>query len=104
MISLQIEVKAFSNDVKYVDASIGNTVAYIRFGDNETAKTFCESKHYECCFILEGDEEKIYWDKVFCERNNKNQKDCKKLRGRAKLLKRAEKERGKHIKFDDADV
>lgn len=51
--------------------------------------------------ILQGDMEKDYWDRMMVTKNEKNKKKTKKQRGRDKLLKKAEKELGKHIKFDD---
>lgn len=51
--------------------------------------------------ILQGDVEKQYWDRMMETKNEKNKKKIKKQRGRDKLLKKAEKELGKHIKFDD---
>lgn len=48
-----------------------------------------------------GDEEKSYWDKISEDRLEKLGKRKRvKQRGRNKLLKRAEKELGKCIKFD----
>lgn len=46
------------------------------------------------------DEEKVYWDKIARDREEKLSRKDKKQRGREKLLKRAEKQLGKCIKFD----
>jgi len=47
------------------------------------------------------DEEKLYWDKIARDREEKlNTIKRVKQRGRDKLLKKAEKELGKCIKFD----
>lgn len=44
----------------------------------------------------------MYWDKILRDREEKLSKTVKiKQRGRNKLLKKAEKELGKHIKFDE---
>lgn len=56
------------------------TILYVNFSDNE---------------------EKLYWDKIEQDRKEKlHNKKRFKHRGRDKLLKRAEKELGKYIKFD----
>jgi len=53
------------------------------------------------CANFPGDEEKLYWDKIAEDRMEKLSKKKRfKQRGRDKLLKRAEKELGKCIKFD----
>lgn len=46
------------------------------------------------------DEEKSYWDKIARDREEKFSRKDRKHRGRDKLLKRAEKQLGKCIKFD----
>ncbi|KAG5322077.1 LARP7 protein, partial [Acromyrmex heyeri] len=76
--------------------------AYIRCDTAEAAQTFAqqsyEGRHLT---ILEGDEEKLYWNKIAEDRMEKlSKKKRVKQRGRDKLLKRAEKELGKCIKFD----
>lgn len=44
----------------------------------------------------------MYWNKILQDREEKlNKKVRVKQRGRSKLLKKAEKELGKHIKFDE---
>lgn len=44
----------------------------------------------------------MYWDKILHDRDEKLSKKIRpKQRGRNKLLKKAEKELGKHIKFDE---
>lgn len=53
------------------------------------------------CVNFSGDEEKLYWNKISSDRMEKlSKKKRVKQRGRDKLLKRAEKELGKCIKFD----
>lgn len=53
--------------------------------------------------LLEGDEEKQYWEKIERNKNVKHTKEKKKQRGRTKLLKKADRELGKHIRFDDPE-
>lgn len=50
---------------------------------------------------LIGEEEKLYWNKVFCDRETRylKQKETKKQRGRTKLINKAEKILTQHVKF-----
>ncbi|XP_011159639.2 la-related protein 7 [Solenopsis invicta] len=91
-----------NNSVKYIDVTADSCEAYVRCDTAETAQAFIQ-KSYEGrrLTILEGDEEKLYWDKMAKDRMEKlSKKGRVKQRGRNKLLKRAEKELGKCIKFD----
>ncbi|KYN17915.1 PREDICTED: la-related protein 7 [Trachymyrmex cornetzi] len=99
--SFKMELKD-NNSIKYVDVIADSCEAYIRCDTAEAAQTFAqqsyEGRHLT---ILEGDEEKLYWDKIAEDRMEKlSKKKRVKQRGRDKLLKRAEKELGKCIKFD----
>ncbi|EGI67069.1 PREDICTED: uncharacterized protein LOC105144452 [Acromyrmex echinatior] len=99
--SFKMELKD-NNSVKYVDVIVDSCEAYIRCDTAEAAQTFAQ-QNYEGrhLTILEGDEEKLYWDKIAEDRMEKlSKKKRVKQRGRDKLLKRAEKELGKCIKFD----
>lgn len=91
-----------NNCVKYIDITYGSREAYIRCDTAEAAQAFAQkSNEGKRLIILKGDEEKSYWDKI--EQNRKEKLSNKKAfrhRGRDKLLKRAEKELGKCIKFD----
>lgn len=52
--------------------------------------------------IFSGEDEAQYWNKMFRDREQKLSSNIRvKQRGRDKILKRAEKELGKHIRFDD---
>jgi La-related protein 7 len=52
--------------------------------------------------IFLGDDESRYWNKMFKDREQKLSNNIRvKQRGRDKILRRAEKELGKHIRFDD---
>lgn len=54
-----------------------------------------------CSFPI-GEEEKLYWDKVSKDRENKIKNKVRvKQRGRDKLTKKADRILGQHIKFDD---
>ncbi|KAJ8675774.1 hypothetical protein QAD02_011560 [Eretmocerus hayati] len=96
------ELKSNSN-VKYIDVKEGSNVAFVRCDSSDSATALaqkpCEEKSFK---ILSGDEEKLYWDKILQDRQEKiGGKVRIKQRGRQKLLKKAEKELGKHIKFEE---
>lgn len=62
-------------------------------------KDYVRSVIYVSIFL--DNEEKLYWNKIEQDRKEKlHDKKRFKQRGRDKLLKRAEKELGKCIKFD----
>ncbi|XP_017769733.1 PREDICTED: la-related protein 7 [Nicrophorus vespilloides] len=99
------DLKSGCSDIQFVDipTTLNNDTAYLRFLTNENAKQFCSSFSTGETSLLEGDEEKIYWEKILSSRESKFKKDtAKKQRGRDKLLKKAEKELGKHIRFEEA--
>ncbi|XP_024873267.1 la-related protein 7-like [Temnothorax curvispinosus] len=99
--NFKMELKE-NNSVKYIDVTADSCEAYVRFETAEAAQTFVQ-KSYEGrrLTVLEGDEEKLYWDKISEDRTEQlSKKKRVKQRGRDKLLKRAEKELGKCIKFD----
>lgn len=100
--SLKMELKNNSS-VKYIDVEDGSCFAYVRCDTSEAAQAFIQKSDEERNMrILEGEEEKTYWDKISHDREEKLSKKVKiKQRGRNKLLKKAEKELGKHIKFDE---
>ncbi|XP_011499441.1 PREDICTED: la-related protein 7 [Ceratosolen solmsi marchali] len=98
----KLELKSNSN-IKYIDIKEGAHEAFIRCDSSEATATLVqksnETKHFT---VLTGDEEKSYWDKIVKDREEKiGNKIRVKQRGRNKLLKKAEKELGKHIKFDE---
>lgn len=76
----------------------------MRFEDAESAKAFSAAQApFESC-LLQGDEETAYWKKIEEQRTKKLTKDkSKPMRGRNKLLKKAEKVLNKHTVFDDAE-
>ncbi|OAD53835.1 La-related protein 7 [Eufriesea mexicana] len=100
--SLKMELKN-NNSVKYIDVEDGSCLAYVRCDTTEAAQAFTQRSNDERhVTVLEGDEEKMYWNKILHDREEKLSKKVKvKQRGRNKLLKKAEKELGKHIKFDE---
>lgn len=95
------DVRAYS-DVQYVDILEGTNEAYVRFSTASSAAHFVEEKPFGSLEILSGDEETNYWNKIKQDRAEKfSQKIKVKQRGRDKLLKRVERELGKHIRFDE---
>ncbi|XP_066148052.1 la-related protein 7 [Euwallacea fornicatus] len=102
---LKNELKAISSEVKYVDIPLpsGSEEVYVRFGTSEAANDFCKHDFEGEKTLLSGEDEKKYWEKIEADREVKFEKSRKKVRGRYKLLKRAEKELNKHIRFDEND-
>lgn len=103
MCLFQNEIKALSDRIKFVDARVGFDIVYVRFADAQSAKSFCEQNSFEDSVILADEEEKEYWKQIEETRMKKFSRKQKPLRGRNKLLKKAEKLLNKHIIFDDAD-
>lgn len=98
---VQNEIKALSDKIKFVDARVGCDEIFIRFADAENAKAFCAAQSpFDSC-VLHGDEEKQYWNKIEEERSRKFSSQKQKIRGRNKLLRKAEKVLNKHTIFDD---
>ncbi|XP_050300139.1 la-related protein 7 [Anthonomus grandis grandis] len=102
---LKNELKSASPEVKYVDVPLpsGSQEIFIRFSNCDAAKDFCTKDIAGEKSLIDGDEEILYWQKIETDRTVKFKKMAKKQRGREKLLKRAERESGKHIRFDEND-
>ncbi|XP_066256466.1 la-related protein 7 [Euwallacea similis] len=102
---LKNELKAISPEVKYVDIPLpsGSEEVHVRFGTSEAANDFCKHEFEGEKTLLSGEDERKYWEKIEADREVKFEKSRKKVRGRYKLLKRAEKELNKHIRFDEND-
>lgn len=99
------ELKSLNNTIQYVEVpvTLASDEVYLRFVAPENANEFCASNPKGQGIVLTGEEEKQYWEKIKTSRDARLNKDVKKQRGRDKLLKRAERELGKHIRFDDTD-
>ncbi|KAK7791384.1 hypothetical protein R5R35_007916 [Gryllus longicercus] len=102
------DVNGFKTEAKshpgvvYVDATEGSSEVHIRCDSAEVAQKLIGTKPWDSMQILEGKAEKKYWEKVWTDREYKKKNKVRvNVRGRDKLLKRAERELGKHIKFDD---
>jgi hypothetical protein len=55
-----------------------------------------------CIIIFSGKDESQYWNKMHNDREQKISNNIRvKQRGRDKILKTAERELGKHIRFDE---
>ncbi|XP_063217146.1 la-related protein 7 isoform X2 [Bacillus rossius redtenbacheri] len=109
-VSLEAPVKGVSKfkaearslgDVQYVDVEEGATEAFLRCSTAEGAAQLVTSKPWEQMAVLEGEEDKQYWNRILEWRQKMAHSDRKKKRGKDKLLARAEKVLSKHIKFDD---
>ncbi|XP_049835952.1 la-related protein 7 [Schistocerca gregaria] len=101
VVKFKSDVRGYS-DVQYVDILEGTNEAYVRFSSPSSAAHFVQEKPFGSMEILSGDEEMNYWNKIKQDRAEKfSQKIKVKQRGRDKLLKRVERELGKHIRFDE---
>lgn len=115
-----------NNSVKYIDVTNGSCEAYVRCDTVEAAELFVQKSYdgkrltilkgkmclyfvflicsslFTCqLFPFSDNEEKSYWEKIARDRKEKlSTKRSVKVRGRDKLLKKAEKKLGKCIKFD----
>ncbi|XP_046838555.1 la-related protein 7 [Vespa crabro] len=100
--SLKAELKG-NNNIKYIDVSESANEVYVRCDTSESAQFFIQKSNKEKnMVILKDEDERIYWNKILQDREEKLSKKIRvKQRGRSKLLKKAEKELGKHIKFDE---
>ncbi|XP_046436699.1 la-related protein 7 [Neodiprion fabricii] len=100
--NFKMELKRNPN-IKYIDVAEGASEAFLRFDTNEAANALVlQSNEERSMSILQDKEETDYWDKMSKDREEKLGKKIRvKQRGRDKLLKKAEKELGKHIKFDE---
>ncbi|XP_075217123.1 la related protein 7 [Lycorma delicatula] len=97
--SFQNEAKLFP-EIKYIDVKEGSITAYLRFPTSSAAEKCVESGHWANAFVIEGNEEKSYWNKIVQEREEKLSKGRLIKKGRDKLLKKAEEMHVKHIWFD----
>ncbi|XP_078050374.1 la related protein 7 [Augochlora pura] len=100
----KMELKS-NSAVKYIDVNEGSFVAFVRCDTAEAAQSFAQKSDEERHMtILKDKEEQDYWNKISLDREEKLGKKIRsKQRGRTKLLKKAEKELGKHIKFDEVE-
>ncbi|XP_046740182.1 la-related protein 7 [Diprion similis] len=100
--NFKMELKRNPN-IKYIDVAEGASEAFLRLDTNEAANALVlQSNEERSMSILQDKEETDYWVKMSKDRDEKLGKKIRvKQRGRDKLLKKAEKELGKHIKFDE---
>ncbi|PSN46580.1 hypothetical protein C0J52_13849 [Blattella germanica] len=90
------------SDVQYIDVVMGANEAFIRCASSTAAENLVTNSPWQHKEVLKGEVEKNYWEKIFKDREVKFSKNIRvKQRGRDKILRRAERELGKHIKFDD---
>lgn len=96
----QTEARNLEN-VKYVDATPGESKAYIRFSDESSAAAILKSnpQQWEKMEILKGKKEKEYWQKMMEDREEKFLNKRVAEKGRRKVMHRAEKLIGKKIRL-----
>jgi len=102
------ELCGLVSEVAYVDMLDGDTEAYVRCTEAESATRLLAAEHSGISYsLVEGDEEKQYWAKILTDRERKlNCKSRSKKKGSKKLLDKADKAsldavQKKHVVFDD---
>lgn len=95
-------------NVAYVDVMEGDSVAYVRCADAESAQKFVSTEKESFCgslSLLGGEEEKAYWEKINQDRETRrSQKTRQKKRGVEKVIAKAQKlmeKKNQHLRFDD---
>lgn len=92
-------------EVKHIDATEGCLEAFVRFENPEGAKKFTECALAAQMSVLEGEAHQLYFEKAAFNRSAKFIRAAAKprKRGRDRLLRKAEQELGKHIRFEEGD-
>lgn len=95
-------------NVAYVDVMEGDSVAYVRCADAESACKFVSTEKESFCgslSLLGGEEEKAYWEKINQDRETRrSQKTRQKKRGVEKVIAKAQKlmeKKNQHLRFDE---
>ncbi|XP_014783177.1 la-related protein 7 [Octopus bimaculoides] len=92
-------------DIAYIDLKEVDTQAFVRCKNEASAQKICNTKFETLSVsLLEGEDEKCYWDKLKADRESKiNSKHRLKKRGTLKLLDKMEKINTQNTKiyFDD---
>lgn len=97
----KLDVKA-RHDVEYVDVMMGANEFFLRCSTPAAAEQLVSSVPWKQVEILKGEDESQYWNKMHDDREQKISNNIRvKQRGRDKILRTAERELGKHIRFDD---
>lgn len=99
----QEEINSKFNTVRFIDIPFpsGSAEIFLRFLEPNGTKNFCSSNFKGSSYVLENEEEEIYWKKIEESRTAKQKKSTIKQRGRKKLLKKAEQQAAKHMRFED---
>lgn len=86
--------------IKYIDIKEGSMEAFLRFDLPTTAENFAKdySTADHICSIINGQEEKMYWDKIKQDREDKLLKKVK-LKPKEKFAEKVLK-KSVHIRFD----
>lgn len=100
---LKEEINSKFNTVRFIDIPFpsGSAEIFLRFLEPNGTKNFCSSNFKGSSYVLENEEEEIYWKKIEESRTAKQKKSTIKQRGRKKLLKKAEQQAAKHMRFED---
>jgi RNA recognition motif-containing protein len=103
-----VDVQKFKSDIKahhvveYVDVMTGANEVFLRCSTPAAAEELVSSVPWKLVEILKGEDESQYWNKMLSDRAQKIRNNIRvKQRGRDKILKTAERELGKHTRFDD---
>lgn len=90
-------------EVCYVDVDESHSRAVIRFQDARSAQKAIQDEDQYRVELLTGIKEERYWETLLDKRENKRDRDVKKIRGRQEIVRRANKlidqTSKKHIKF-----
>ncbi|XP_069680671.1 la-related protein 7 [Periplaneta americana] len=98
---LRADAKALS-DVAYIDIVKGASEGFFRCATPTAAEHLVGNAPWQHAEILKGEAESQYWDKMMKDREEKLSNHVRvKQRGRDKIMSRAERELGKHIRFDE---
>lgn len=92
-------------NVMYIDGIEGEKTFYIRCANLASSESFLKQAENELGangYLLKGEEESKYWEKIHRDRENKiNNKERKpKIRGTEKVVLKATEKHNKHIRFD----
>lgn len=93
--------------VRYVDVKEGDLLAHIRIDANDSALELMARVAPLHAEVLEGDAERVYWQKIECDRHQKltKQLKVKPVRGRermrAAVVAASLELQANHVRFDD---
>lgn len=101
-----VEVRGFKAEartqpgVQYVDVKEGDFQAYLRCSGPSEAQQLQQKNFWKNMHIVTGVEETQYWEKISRDREEKLGKKVKPVKGKKKLLRKAEIVKASHLHFD----